>query len=575
MASGRAGEHPRAAGGRRTRPASRRGPIAEAEGRWEAEVLAPALARSPERRERFTTLGGIPVERLYTPSRHPVDFGRIGYPGEYPYTRGVHPTMYRGRVGSRRMFSGFGPPEDTTRRFHYLLQHGESGLSIAFDDPTLYGIDADDPEALGEVGKCGVNVSSLEDMERLVDRIPLADVTTSMTINGPANIVWGMYLLAAERQGVAPERLGGTTQNDILKEYIAQKEFLYPPGPALRLVVDTIEYATRHLPRWNPVSISGYHIREAGSTAAQELAFTLADGLAYVEASIARGLDVDDFAPRLSFFFNSHNDFFEEIAKFRAARRLWASVMRERFHAKKERSLWMRFHTQTAGCSCTAQQPELNVVRTTVQALAAVLGGTQSLHTNSYDEALQLPTEDAVRIALRTQQLLAHESGVADAVDPFGGSYYVEWLTDRLEEEARRYFDRIDELGGVVPAIERGFFQREIQEASFRYQRDVEAGAQKVVGVNAYRTDEPIRVPRLKISESARRAQSRRLARLRARRDRPAHARALERLRAVARTEDGNTMPAVLDALRARATLGEIVHAFQDVLGTYRERSMY
>ncbi len=575
MATSRAGARPRSAASRRPRAPSRAGPVAEAEERWAAEVLAPALARAPERREEFRTLGGIPVERLYTPARHPVDLSRVGYPGQFPYTRGVHPTMYRGRVWSMRMFSGFGTPEDTNRRFRYLLQHGESGLSIAFDDPTLYGIDADDPEALGEVGKCGVNVSSLDDMERLVDRIPLAEVTTSMTINGPANILWGMYILAAEGQGIAPDRLGGTTQNDILKEYIAQKEFLYPPRPALRLVVDTIEYATRHLPRWNPVSISGYHIREAGSTAAQELAFTLANGLAYVEASIARGLDVDDFAPRLSFFFNSHNDFFEEIAKFRAARRLWASILRDRFHAQKERSLWMRFHTQTAGCSCTAQQPELNVVRTTVQALAAVLGGTQSLHTNSYDEALQLPTEDAVRIALRTQQIIAHESGVADAVDPFGGSYYVEWLTDRLEEEARRYFDRIAELGGVVPAIERGFFQREIQEASFRYQRDVEAGTQKVVGVNAYRTEAPIRVPRLKISEAARRAQSRRLAALRARRDRPAHARALEGLRAVARTEDGNTMPAVLAALRAGATLGEIVRAFQDVFGSYRERSMY
>ena len=570
----------------RARPPPRAPPVAEpdvgpgaavreARARWEAEVLQPALARAPERRDRFTTLGGIPVERLYSPSNAPVDPKRLGYPGQFPYTRGVHPTMYRGRVWSMRMFSGFGTPEDTNARFRYLLKHGESGLSIAFDDPTLYGLDADDPESLGEVGKCGVNVSSLDDMGRLLRRIPLADVTTSMTINGPANIVWGMYILAAEGQGIDPAKLGGTTQNDILKEYIAQKEFLYPPRPALRLVVDTIEYAARHLPRWNPVSISGYHIREAGSTAAQELAFTLADGLTYVEESIRRGLDVDDFAPRLSFFFNSHNDLFEEVAKFRAARRIWATAMRERFHATKERSLWMRFHTQTAGCSCTAQQPELNVVRTTVQALAGVLGGTQSLHTNSYDEALQLPTEDAVRIALRTQQILAHESGVADAVDPFGGSYYVEWLTDRLEEEARRYFDRIDELGGVVPAIERGFFQREIQEASFRYQRDVEAGLQKVVGVNAHTVDEPIRVPRLKIAESARRAQAQRLRALRARRSAPAHARALERLRTVARDAEANTMPAVLDALRARATLGEIVRAFQDVFGTYRERSMY
>jgi len=550
-------------------------PVEERRRRWEAEVAAPALAKSPERKETFTTLGGIPVERVYDPRSPRSTFEEIGYPGQPPFTRGVHPTMYRGRVWSMRMFSGFGSPEDTNRRFHYLLQHGESGLSIAFDDPTLYGLDADDPESLGEVGKCGVNVGSLADMRRLLRGIPLADVTTSMTINGPANIVWGMYLLAGGAMGVPEGRLGGTTQNDILKEYIAQKEFLYPPRPALRLVTDTIEYATKHTPRWNPVSISGYHIREAGSTAVQELAFTLADGRAYVGEAIRRGLDVDEFAPRLSFFFNSHNDFFEEIAKFRAARRLWASVMKEEFGARKERSGWLRFHTQTAGCSCTAQQPELNIVRTTIQALAGVLGGTQSLHTNSYDEALQLPSEDAVRIALRTQQILATESGVVDSVDPFAGSYFVEWLTDTMEEEARKYFARIDELGGVVPAIERGFFQREIQEASFRYQRAVEAGSEKVVGVNAYAVEAPIKVPRLKISEEARRRQSARLRQLRSRRDPRKHEAALDRLRTVAATEDGNTMPAVLDALRADATLGEIVRAFQDVYGAYRERSMY
>jgi len=561
---------------RRGPPAGSGDPVADRTRRWESEVAGPALAKSPERKERFTTLGGIPVERLYTPRspRSTFDEG-VGYPGQPPFTRGVHPTMYRSRVWSMRMFSGFGTPEDTNRRFRYLLAHGESGLSIAFDDPTLYGIDADDPEALGEVGKCGVNVGSLDDMRRLLRGIPLGDVTTSMTINGPANVVWGMYILAAEASGVPASKLGGTTQNDILKEYIAQKEFLYPPRPALRLVTDTIEYATRSMPRWNPVSISGYHIREAGSTAVQELAFTLADGRAYVGEAIRRGLDVDEFAPRLSFFFNSHNDLFEEIAKFRAARRLWARVMRDEFHARKERSLWLRFHTQTAGCSCTAQQPELNIVRTTVQALAGVLGGTQSLHTNSYDEAIQLPSEDAVRIALRTQQILASETGIAESIDPFAGSYYVEWLTDRMEEEARRYFDRIDELGGVVPAIERGFFQREIQEASFRYQRAVESGEEKIVGVNAYATDAPVRVPRLKISEAARRAQSARLATLRRRRNARRLESALDRVRRVAETEDGNTMPAVLDALRARATLGEIVRAFQDVFGRYRERSMY
>jgi methylmalonyl-CoA mutase, N-terminal domain len=561
--------------GSRAPPPASADPVVEATRRWEADVLAPTLAKAPERKPAFSTLGGIPVERLYTPRSPRSGPDRIGYPGQPPYTRGIHPTMYRGRVWSMRMFSGFGSPEDTNARFRYLLAHGESGLSIAFDDPTLYGIDADDPEALGEVGKCGVNVSSLDDMRRLLEGIPLSRVTTSMTINGPANVLWGMYLLTGRAHRVPPAGLGGTTQNDILKEYIAQKEFLYPPRPALRLVTDTIEYATRHTPRWNPVSISGYHIREAGSTAVQELAFTLADGRTYVREAIERGLDVDEFAPRLSFFFNSHNDLFEEIAKFRAARRLWASVMRDEFGAKQERSRWLRFHTQTAGCSCTAQQPELNVVRTTVQALAAVLGGTQSLHTNSYDEALQLPSEDAVRIALRTQQILAHETGVAETIDPFGGSYYVEWLTDAMEAEARRYFDRIDQMGGVVAGIERGFFQKEIQEASFRYQRSVEQGETKVVGVNAYTVDAPIRVPRLKISEAARRSQSRRLRALRARRNASRHTAALDRLRRVAETERGNTMPPVLDALRAGATLGEIVRAFQDVYGPYRERSTY
>ncbi|MFG1529736.1 MAG: methylmalonyl-CoA mutase family protein [Thermoplasmata archaeon] len=558
-----------------TPPADPNDPVVAAERRWTEEVLRPTLAKSPERKDRFTTLGQIPVERLYTPRSSKGGAERIGAPGQFPYTRGIHPTMYQGRLWSMRMFSGFGTPEDTNRRFRYLLSHGESGLSIAFDDPTLYGIDADDREAIGEVGKCGVNVSSLDDMRRLLRGIPLHQVTTSMTINAPANIIWGMFILAGEASGVAPEQLGGTTQNDILKEYIAQKEFLYPPKPALRLVIDTIEYATRHLPKWNPVSISGYHIREAGSTAVQELAFTLSDGLTYVEEAVRRGMEVDDFAPRLSFFFNSHNDLFEEIAKFRAARRLWARTLKDRFGARKERSMWLRFHTQTAGCSCTAQQPELNIVRTTIQALAGVLGGTQSLHTNSYDEALQLPSEDAVRVALRTQQILAYESGVPETVDPFGGSYYVEWLTDRMEEEAQRYFDRIDELGGTVAAIEQGFFQREIQEASFRYQRAVDAGEEKVVGVNAYQVNAPIRVPRLKITEAARREQSRRLKALRARRNAAKHRAALERLERVAATESENTMPAVLEALRAKATLGEIVRSFQSVFGKYRERSMY
>jgi len=552
-----------------------RSALEEAALRWESEILAPALARTPERPLPFETLSGLPVERLYSPRNSPRDFSRIGYPGQFPFTRGIHPTMYRGRLWSMRMFSGFGTPEDTNRRFRYLLRHGETGLSIAFDDPTLYGLDADAPEAAGEVGKCGVSVSSLPDMQRLLRGIPLGRVTTSMTINAPASIIWAMYIATAGAQGVAESDLGGTLQNDILKEYIAQKEFLFPPRPALRLVIDTIEYATRRMPRWNPVSISGYHIREAGSTAVQELAFTLADGFTYVEESQRRGLDVDDFAPRLSFFFNSHNDLFEEIAKFRAARRIWARVMRDTYHARKERSWWLRFHTQTAGCSCTAQQPELNIIRTTVQALAAVLGGTQSLHTNSYDEALQLPSESAVRIALRTQQILAEESGVARVIDPFGGSYYLEWLTDRMEEEAQRYFDQIEALGGVVPAIEKGFFQREIQEASFRYQRQVETGERKIVGVNAYTTPDHARVPPLKITERARREQARRLKLLRERRSKRRVQKALERLRQVAATDRENTMPPILEAVRAHATLGEIVGALQEVYGSYRERSMY
>ncbi len=549
--------------------------VAEARRRWEAETLGPALQRTPERKDRFETLSWLPVERLYDPLSRPLPDGAPELPGEFPFTRGIHASMYRGRLWSMRMFSGFATPEETNKRFHYLLRHGESGLSIAFDDPTLYGLDADAPESAGEVGKCGVNVSSVEDMARLLRGIPLGKVTTSMTINGPASVLWAMYIATAGAHRTPPEALGGTTQNDILKEYIAQKEFLYPPRPALRLVIDTLEYGAKHLPRWNPISVSGYHIREAGSTAVQELAFTLADGFAYVEASLERGLPVDDFAPRISFFFNSHNDFFEEIAKFRAARRLWAERLRERYGAKKERSLWLRFHTQTAGCSCTAQQPELNIVRTTVQALAGVLGGTQSLHTNSYDEALQLPSESAVRIALRTQQILAEETGVADLVDPFGGSYYVEWLTDRLCEEARHYFDRIEEMGGVVAGIERGFFQREIQEASFRFQREVDAGERKVVGVNAYATETPVRVPKLRISEEARRKQSERLRRLRERRNASRTARSLDALKRAAGDERQNTMPAILEAVKARATLGEIVEALGEVFGRYRERSLY
>ncbi len=540
--------------------------------RW----LSTCCKDARERPVRFSTVSDLDIAPLYTPEDVKDGYDEsIGYPGEYPYTRGPYGSMYRGRLWTMRQFAGFGLAEDTNARFHFLLKQGQDGLSTAFDMPTLMGYDADHERALGEVGREGVSVTSIDDMMRLFDRIPLDKVTTSMTVNCSAAVLLAMYLVVAERNGVPWEKVGGTIQNDMLKEFIAQKEWICPPAPSLRVVTDMIEFCAKRAPRWHAVSISGYHIREAGSTALQELAFTLRDGMEYVEWTLRRGLPVDDFAPRLSFFFNSHNDFFEEIAKFRAARRIWARVMREEFGAKKERSLWLRFHTQTAGCSCTAQQPELNIVRTTVQALAGVLGGTQSLHTNSYDEAIQLPSEDAVRIALRTQQILATESGVADTIDPFAGSYYVEWLTDRMEAETQRYFDRIDELGGVVAGIERGFFQREIQEASFRYQRAVESCETKVVGVNAYLTDTPIKVPRLKISEEARRLQSRRLRALRERRDPRRHAAALDRVRAVAETESENTMPAVMDALRARATLGEIVRAFQDVFGPYRERSMY
>ena len=549
MSAGRATSTP--AGSRSGRPASE-DPIEEGQRRWEAEVAGPALSKSPERKEQFATLGGIPVSRVYTPRSPRSTFDGVGYPGQPPFTRGIHPTMYRGRVWSMRMFSGFGSPEDTNRRFHYLLKHGESGLSIAFDDPTLYGIDADDPEALGEVGKCGVNVGSLADMRRLLRGIPLADVTTSMTINAPANIVWGMYLLAGEANGVPPDRLGGTTQNDILKEYIAQKEFVYPPRPALRLVIDTIEYATRTTPRWNPVSISGYHIREAGSTALQELAFTLADGRAYVGEAIRRGLDVDEFAPRLSFFFNSHNDFFEEIAKFRAARRLWARVMREEFHATKERSLWLRFHTQTAGCSCTAQQPELNIVRTTIQALAGVLGGTQSLHTNSYERGAPAPergrgadraahsADPRVRVRDRgvgrpvRGQLLRR---VAHRHDGGGGPEVLR--TDRLPGRGRPG-DRARVLPAGDPRVRRSATNGRSSPARRRSS-----------GSTPTRSTPQSRSPGSRSPEEARRGQSARLRSLRSRRNKTRYEAALDRLRKVAATEDENTMPAVLDALRA------------------------
>ncbi|MGQ9571806.1 MAG: acyl-CoA mutase large subunit family protein [Dehalococcoidia bacterium] len=526
-----------------------------------------------ERRQRFITTSGRPIQRLYDPTDiAATDYGRdIGWPGEYPFTRGVHPTGYRGRLWTMRMFAGFGSAEETNARFKYLLEHGQTGLSIAFDLPTLYGYDADAPEAAGEFGKCGVCVSSLADMEILLADLPLDEITTSMTINSPAAIIWAMYIATAERRGIPRERLGGTIQNDILKEFIAQKEFIFPPGPSMRLVTDTIEFGSRELPLWNTISISGYHIREAGSTAVQELAFTLADGLEYARWALERGLDIDEFAPRLSFFFNCHNDFFEEVAKFRAARRIWAREMKDNFGARNPRSWWMRFHTQTAGCSLTAQQPELNLVRTALQALAAVMGGTQSLHTNSWDEALALPSEKAARLALRTQQVIAHESGVANTVDPLGGSFLVESLTNQMEEECYQYFRQIEDLGGVIPAIEAGFFQREIAEAAYRYQREIETKERIIVGVNDYVMDEPIEIPILEMDAEGEQRQRQRLARLRRERDNRRAGRCLEALRAACQGSD-NLMPYILDAVNAYCTLGEVCGVMREVFGEHQEQ---
>ncbi|MBC7232294.1 MAG: methylmalonyl-CoA mutase family protein [Chloroflexi bacterium] len=546
--------------------------IAKAKEEWERTTLHDTLAKWPERYEQFITTSGAPVERLYTPlDIADLDYERdLGFPGQYPFTRGIHPTMYRGRLWTMRMFAGFGSAEETNARYKYLLAHGETGLSVAFDFPTLYGYDTDHPLAEGEFGKCGVAVSSLADMEILFDGIPVDEITTSMTINGPAAVIWAMYIAAAEKRGIPMAKLGGTIQNDILKEYIAQKSWLFPPEPSMRLIVDTFEFGSKYLPKWNTISISGYHIREAGATAAQELAFTLADGMTYVQAAIDRGLDVDSFAPRLSFFFNAHNDFFEEIAKFRAARRIWAHVMKERFKAKDPRSWWLRFHTQTAGCSLTAQQPENNIVRTTIQALAAVLGGTQSLHTNSMDEALALPSELAVRIALRTQQIIAHESGVANSVDPLAGSYLVESWTNRLEKEAYEYFDKIEALGGVIPAIEKGFFQREIAASAYRYQREIEERKRIVVGVNEYQMDVPLTIPLLKLDPEGERRQRERLARVRRERDNRLLQQRLAALRRAAKGTE-NLMPYILDAVRAYGTLGEICDVLREVFGEYRE----
>jgi len=529
--------------------------------------MSSGIATAPAHR----TLSGIPIEPVYTADD--VAGLEVPSPGEFPYTRGIHESMYRAKLWTMRQFSGFATPEETNRRYLYLLSQGQTGLSVAFDLPTLMGYDADHPASEGEVGKCGVSISSLEDMEILFRGIPLGDVTVSMTINSPAPVIWAMYLAVAEKQGVDWSKLSGTLQNDILKEYIAQKEYIYPPRPSMRLVTDVIEYSAQHVPRFNPISISGYHIREAGSTAVQELAFTLRDGMEYVEWGIARGLPVDSFAPRLSFFFNAHNDFFEEIAKFRAARKIWAETMRDRYAARDERSWKLRTHAQTAGCSLTWQQPYNNIVRTAIQALAAVLGGTQSLHTNSLDEAYALPSEHAVTIALRTQQVIAYESGVAETPDPLGGSYFVESLTAEMEKQAREYIRRIDEMGGMIPAIERGFPQTEIANASYEYQHSIETGEQKIVGVNAFVEPNEAPIDLMEIDASAQAHQLEKLGRLKARRD---NAKVRECLDALRRASEGaeNTLPYILEAVRAYATVGEICDTFREVFGAYTETSV-
>ena len=544
--------------------------------KWEETTLKENLSRFPERKEKFITTSSEEINRLYTPADIPnLDYTQdLGLPGEYPYTRGVHPTLHRGKLWTMRMFAGFGMAEETNQRFKYLLEQGQTGLSIAFDLPTLMGYDSDAPEALGEFGKCGVAISSLKDMEVLLSDIPLDKVSTSMTINSPASIIWAMYIVAAEKQGIRPDQLRGTTQNDILKEFIAQKEYIFPPEPSMRLVTDTIEFGTHNLPQWNTISISGYHIREAGSTAAQELAFTLIDGLEYVRWAVDRGLDIDDFAPRLSFFFNAHNDFFEEIAKYRAARRIWAREMKETFGAKNPRSWLMRTHSQTAGSSLTAQQPENNVVRVAIQALAAVLGGTQSLHTNSLDEALALPSEDAVTIALRTQQIIAEESGVTNTIDPLGGSYFIESLTNQIEEQALAYFRRIEEIGGVLPAIEKGFFQGEIADAAYRYQIEIDKEDRYIVGLNKYvHADEKIKIPILKMDPEGFKKQVERLEKVRSERDNAAVGQKLDQLRIACQGTE-NTMPYIMDAVRAYATLGEITDIMREVFSTYEERTI-
>ncbi|MCX8195828.1 MAG: methylmalonyl-CoA mutase family protein [Acidilobaceae archaeon] len=544
--------------------------------RWEQEVLPEWLSRMPEREKEFVTLSGVPLNRLYTPlDLKDHDYmQKLGFPGEYPFTRGIHATMYRARIWTMRMFSGYGGPEETNERLKMLIRAGETGLSLAFDNPTLVGVDPDDPLAEGSVGIVGVSVPTLLDMEVIFRDINLGEVTTNMTINPPAPVLLSFYLAVAEKQGVPYDKIGGTTQNDPLKEFIAQKTYVFPPEAAVKIAVDVMEWSVKNLPKWNPVSISGYHIREAGATAVQELSFTLADGIEYVRQLMARGMDVDEFAPRLSFFFDSHINFFEEIAKFRAARRMWAKIMKEWFGAKKPRSMWMRFHVQTAGCSLYPQQPWINIVRTAIEALAAVLGGCQSLHTNSFDEPFRVPSEFAAKIALRTQQIIAYETGVADVVDPLGGSYFVEWLTDEIEERAWKYIDKIEKMGGMLEAVKKGFPQREVEEAAYKFQKEVEEGKRIIVGVNAFREEgeeDVRRVPLLEFNqEEVERRQVERVRRVRASRDQERWKRALDELeRAAERGE--NVMPYVLNAVKAHATLGEIMATLKRVYGTYAE----
>ncbi|WP_297477017.1 methylmalonyl-CoA mutase family protein [Thermococcus sp.] len=547
--------------------------IREEEKRWEETTVKKFIEKRPERKEKFMTDDGFEIKRVYTPADLGEDWDyleKLGFPGEYPFTRGVYATMYRGRFWTMRQYAGFGTAEESNKRYKYLLSQGQTGLSVAFDLPTQIGYDSDHPMAEGEVGKVGVAIDSLWDMRILFDGIPLDKVSTSMTINSTAANLLAMYILVAEEQGVQPNQLRGTVQNDILKEYIARGTYIFPPVPSMRLTTDIIMYCAEHVPKWNPISISGYHIREAGANAVQEVAFTLADGIEYVKAVIDRGMDVDKFAGRLSFFFNAHNNFLEEIAKFRAARRLWAYIMKEWFNAKNPRSMLLRFHTQTAGSTLTAQQPENNIVRVAIQALAAVLGGTQSLHTNSYDEALSLPTEKSVRIALRTQQIIAYESGVADTIDPLGGSYYIEWLTDHIYEEALKYIEKIQKMGGMMRAIERGYIQKEIAESAYKFQKEVEEKKRIIVGVNEFVTDEPLDVEILKVDPSIRDKQIERLKKLRSERDSKKVEEVLDKLRNAAETEDENLMPYIIEAHRHLATLGEVTDVLREVWGEYR-----